>query len=181
MGRGLNLPDPPIRLCWYSSLAVKWQFIFFSPLNTVFATTDSLSVPFANIVIPPSYTPLLPHAIEGWGGGGGGGYWSLRSTLTIPKNLGMSAGITSTLLQYCRVGKKSWSWKLTCGSLMCCQLFLYWHHLRSKTKVTMLCIWHRQARCTLWNPFNLSQLLSWILKNKDSFLIFYTVHNTTDR
>ena len=165
MGWGLNLPDPPIRLCWYSSLAVKWQFIFFSPLNTVFATTDSLSVPFANIVIPPSYTPLLPQAIEGWGGGVGV-TGSLRSTLTIPKNLGMSAGITSTLLQYCRVGKKSWSWKLTCGSLMCVQLFLYWHHLRFKTKVTMLCIWHRQTRCTLWNPFNLSQLLSWILKNK---------------
>ena len=35
-------------------------------MSTVFATTDSLSVPFANIVIPPSYTPLLPQAIEGW-------------------------------------------------------------------------------------------------------------------
>ena len=32
----------------------------------MFATTDSLSVPYANIVIPPSYTPLLPQAIEGW-------------------------------------------------------------------------------------------------------------------
>ena len=56
----------------------------------MFATTDSLSVPFANIVIPPSYTPLLPHAIEGWGGGRWGLLGPLGVQLLFPKTWGVS-------------------------------------------------------------------------------------------
>ena len=71
-GKGVKFTRFPHKALWHSSLAVKWQFIFFSPLYTVFATTDPLSVPIANIVIPPNNTPLLPQAIEGRGGGGVG-------------------------------------------------------------------------------------------------------------
>ena len=46
MGRGLNLPHSPIRLCDIP----HWLL---SPFYTVFATTDPLSVPIANIVISP--------------------------------------------------------------------------------------------------------------------------------
>ena len=62
MGRGLNLPHSPIRLCDIP----HWLL---SPFYTVFATTDPLSVPIANIVI--CKIPLLPLAIERWGGGCG--------------------------------------------------------------------------------------------------------------
>ena len=52
-GKGVKFTRFPHKALWHSSLAVKWQFIFFSYLYTVFATTDPLSVPIANIVIPP--------------------------------------------------------------------------------------------------------------------------------
>ena len=61
-GKGLNLPHSPIRLCDIP----HWLL---SPFYTVFATTDPLSVPIANIVI--CKIPLLPLAIERWGGGCG--------------------------------------------------------------------------------------------------------------
>ena len=60
-----------------------------------------------------------------------------------------------------------WSmWSILVGVLMCYQLILYWHRLRSKTKVTMLCIRHRQTRCTSWDPFDLLNYRAMFWKNK---------------
>ena len=60
-----------------------------------------------------------------------------------------------------------WSmWSILVGVLMCYQLILYWHRLRSKTKVTMLCIRNRQTRCTSWDPFDLLNYRAMFWKNK---------------
>ena len=49
----------PIRLCKIpSSLAVNWKSIFHDPLYTLLVTTDPLSVPSGNHVIPKNPPPL---------------------------------------------------------------------------------------------------------------------------
>ena len=129
-GKGVKFTRSPLK-AFLIFLTGCWMVVYFL-YSRLYCVCDHW-FPFRSLCKHCDSPQLYSSPSPGNRGVGVGVVGSLRSTLTIPKNLGMSAGITSTLLQYCRVGKKSWSWKLTCGSLMCCQLFLYWHHLRSKT------------------------------------------------